>query len=238
MSAVAVAECGPRGTGLSQSSGAIIVGGDGTFRSLPAKRALTNGDCTPSRAEKFRVTTVFAGDGRYVHLRKPVDVKEPAMPSRQAPSQSSEDAKAKTVSKAEGRQLASGGVWTVQAGGCIEVRVPQAAQAVHALPALPATDVVKPTESWLDSRLKKGQAQPTLDWNRRIVQSRGGLGKEDPEENAASASLEVKISKRSPSSFRESSASLQIKAPSAQTLDRIILNSVDGLVAEMRPALC
>ncbi|CAE7210352.1 ABA2 [Symbiodinium sp. KB8] len=53
-------------------SGTIVVGGDGTFRPLPAKRALTDGDDT-SGAEKFRVTTVFAADGRYVHLRKPTE---------------------------------------------------------------------------------------------------------------------------------------------------------------------
>jgi len=76
-----------------------------------------------------------------------------------------------------------------------------------------------------------------LHWGQRIVRIRDGQGQDDLEDDVPSASLEVKISKRSPSSFKESSASLKIKAPSMQTLDRIIMDSVDGLVAEMRPAL-
>ena len=230
---------GAPAAGHDQSRAAIVVGGDGIFRALPAKRALTNGADTPAKAEKFRISTVFAADGRFVHLRKPLEAKqpanphdtqesrEPAMPSRQAPSQNNFT----DVGTADT-------VWKVQKDGCIEVRVPHNSTGLAACDLQPADSIVsKPKESWLDLRLKHAQAQPAQGWHHRIAHSQKMPEQEDLEDNAPSASLEVKIFKRSPTSFRESSASLTVRAASMQTLDRIILNSVDGLVAEMRPAL-
>ncbi|CAE7456955.1 unnamed protein product [Symbiodinium natans] len=251
--------------GLGQS-GTIVIGGDGAFRALPAKRALTDSAVTGS-AEKFRITTVFAADGRYVHLRKPMEEKEPPEPSsrNKAPSRpSSSEPAARAPSAptalsqgsrgsrmdfpdaqtAESRRASDArGVWTVQQGGCIEVRVPQTATGSGLAVFDSAKDVPhgsgtpKPKESWLDSRLKhaqEAQAQPIAFWSRRGAQQEE---QQEGLEDAASASLEVKISKRSPTSFKESSASLKIRAPSMQMLDRIILDSVDGLVSEMRPVL-
>jgi len=229
--------------GLSQSS-TIVVGGDGTFRPLPAKRALTDGDDT-SGEEKFRVTTVFAADGRFVHLRKPAGRggKESRSPPRPSPSQTRCTACTDTLvalapeAQPQASQAGSA-VWTLQKSGCIEVRMPQTATGSDPVSCNPASGSnTTPSESWLDSRLARNARAQPLHWGQRIVRIRDGQGQDDLEDDVPSASLEVKISKRSPSSFKESSASLKIKAPSMQTLDRIIMDSVDGLVAEMRPAL-
>mmetsp|Transcript_4130 Transcript_4130/g.7578 ORF Transcript_4130/g.7578 Transcript_4130/m.7578 type:complete len:223 (+) Transcript_4130:70-738(+) len=202
--------------------GAFVVGADGTFRPLPSKSALKELSGL-DRPEKYRVTTVFASDGRHVHLRKPAEAEsskrsEPARSMRQAPQ-----SEPIPSNSSEG----SAALWSVQKSGSLEVRMIPPREA-----SSEALETAAP--SWLDTRLKQAQAQPSSQVALRGKRQRADSA-EDPD--AAKASVEVKVSTRSPSGFRQSSASLKITAPTVSALDQLIQKSIDGIVSEMRPAL-
>lgn len=142
----------------------VLIFADGSFQRVPSE--------VVAPQQKKQMATVFAADGRYIHVERswpPV-------------------------------------AWPEESTSC-EMEDP------------------KQSKSWLDSRLEHAPVAACP-----IVISKPQL---EPE--TANLLLELHVKQQCPGGSSQSAARLQIKAPSAEALDKVLSESVGSLLSSLKP---
>lgn len=179
---------------------------DGSFRRIPGPK-----ECEVPRNRK-QMTTVFAADGRYVHLEKPSSMDQSSAQRRVQ------------IHEAEGalaiRQASNA---AVQGTGSTSKVEPFSGSTMGAMPTPPAS------KSWLDSRLENAKSRPPP-----LVKRDDTPKSQVP---AANVMVELHVAQRNPTKSTESAARLRINASSTEALDKVLTQSVGTLLSAIKPAL-
>ena len=187
---------------------------DGSFRRIPVAK-----DAEAVPRNKKQITTVFAADGRYVHLQKP-DPIEMQQSGCSAQKHSSESAGTWGLCPLQSNVASTG----KNPGDCSTATQPFASGLSDAANMLSS----QAPKSWLDSRLERARSLPPP------------LVKLDPPESrksqgSANVMVELRVAQRSPTNSTESAARLRINASSTEALDKVLTESVGSLLSAMKP---
>lgn len=181
---------------------------DGSFRRIPGPK-----ESEVPRNRK-QMTTVFAADGRYVHLEKPSSTDQSSSAQRCSVQ----------IREAEGalavRQASN---TAVQCTGSTSKVEPFSGSTMGAMPTPPAS------KSWLDSRLENARSRPPP-----LVKRDDTPKSQVP---AANVMVELHVAQRNPTKSTESAARLRINASSTEALDKVLTQSVGTLLSAIKPAL-
>lgn len=200
------------------SSSVLTFFSDGSFRRVPAAQ-----DSEAVPRNRKQITTVFAADGRYVHLENP---------SAEVLQHSGWSAQQKHSQRKSGGTLAlPPGATNVAAdshAAACDSKASHAAsrQSLGANMLSPASE-----KSWLDSRLERARTLPPPSVKQDTTSATKSQGP------AANLMVELRVAQRSPKNSTESAACLRINAPSTEALDKVLTESVGSLLSAMRPAL-
>lgn len=200
------------------SSSVLTFFSDGSFRRVPVAQ-----DSEAVPRNRKQITTVFAADGRYVHLENP---------SAEVLQHSGWSAQQKRGQrKSEGtlalRPMATNVAANSHAGA-------GDSKASHAASGLSlGANMASPQaseKSWLDSRLERARTLPPPS----VKQDTTSATSQGP---AANVMVELRVAQRSPKNSTESAACLRINASSTEALDKVLTESVGSLLSAMKPAL-
>eukprot|EP00438_Fugacium_kawagutii_P033298 Skav219627 [mRNA] locus=scaffold628:205596:206300:- [translate_table: standard] len=182
---------------------------DGSFRRIPGPK-----ESEVPRNRK-QMTTVFAADGRYVHLEKPSSTDSCSAQKRSVQIHEAEGALAV-------RPASNTAVQGTGSNGTAKVE-PVSGSTMGAMPIPPAS------KSWLDSRLENARSRPPP-----LVKRDDAPKSQVP---AANVMVELHVAQRNPTKSTESAARLRINASSTDALDKVLTQSVGTLLSAIKPAL-
>ncbi len=181
---------------------------DGTFRRIPVE----DSEATLVPQTRTQITTVFAADGRFVHLRETSPIAHSGSSGQRSACESDRtlairpSSQDSTNGQSQGSTFASG--LSTGANTLISQNAPK---------------------SWLESRLERAKSLPEV--RQDTVKSRASTS------TAADVMVEVRVAKRTPTNSTASAARLRINASSTDALDKVLTESVGGLLSAMKPAL-
>lgn len=199
------------------SSSVLTFFSDGSFRRVPVAQEAQDSEVPRNRKQ---ITTVFAADGRYVHLENP---------SQEVLQHSGWSAQQKRSQRKSEATLALRPVATNVAANSHAAGDSKASQAASGL-SLGANMSPQAEKSWLDSRLERARTLPPPS----VKQDTTSDTKSGP---AANVMVELRVAQRSPKNSTESAACLRINASSTEALDKVLTESVGSLLSAMKPAL-
>ena len=176
---------------------------DGTFEETPVTESPTDSEMA---GNKKQFTTVFASDGRFVHLQKPY-AEEPHknQKTNQAVIQTPPAPVAPAVSVQPQPTVQ---VWSTR--GPVGPENPLASQ--------PAP------KSWLESRLERAKPPPDK------ADSSDSSDAADTE-----VTVEMRVAHKSPGKITERAARLRINAKSTVVLGKVLGESMGGLLSAIKP---
>ena len=183
---------------------------DGTFRRIPVE----DSEATLVPQTRTQITTVFAADGRFVHLRETSPIEAHSGSSGQQRSASESD---RTLAIRPSSQDSTNG---------------QSQDSTFATGLSTGANTLisqNAPKSWLESRLERAKSLPEV--RQDTVKSRASAS------TAADVMVEVRVAKRTPTNSTASAARLRINASSTDALDKVLTESVGGLLSAMKPAL-
>ena len=187
---------------------------DGSFRRIPVE----DSEATPVPQTRTQITTVFAADGRFVHLRETSPIESHSGSSGPKGSTCESD-----------RTLA---IRPSIAGQDTDTNGQSCQDSTFATGLSTGANTLisqNAPKSWLESRLERAKSLPEV--RQDTVKSRASGS------TAADVMVEVRVAKRSPTNSTASAARLRINASSTDALDKVLTESVGGLLSAMKPAL-
>ena len=201
------------------SSSVLTFFSDGSFRRVPIAQ---DSEAVPRNRQQ--ITTVFAADGRYVHLENP---------SAEVLQHSGWSAQQKrSQRKSEGtlalRPMATNVAANSHAGAG-DSKASHAASGLSLGANMPSPQASE--KSWLDSRLERARTLPPPSVKQDTTSATKSQGP------AANVMVELRVAQRSPKNSTESAACLRINASSTEALDKVLTESVGSLLSAMKPAL-
>ncbi|CAJ1456389.1 unnamed protein product [Effrenium voratum] len=181
---------------------------DGTFKHMPVETSSNDAGTMPRNSKRQAVTTVFAADGRFVHLRH--QATPPAI--LQGGHRHGSCGRSLLPQQHRAGLCEKPAVWDVKSGN-----------GGHGVSEkLCEGGTAAPSKSWLDSRLERARLTP--------APARAPAPTE-----LETVTLELRVARTGAGCSTASAAKLRISASSTEVLQSALTESVGGLLATVKP---